>query len=137
MGRRTVMAGHVHTAANAVPPLDDTELGGLLDDLAGIHPGIDLIRDGLRLLALDRHTTDKTQTLIATLAGASDGTNTVSAIGLLIARLADPDTNPALRTLPLGQQKNAQIAGQAACFALTDPDLHQTASETSAAIDGT
>ncbi|AKZ60720.1 hypothetical protein SAM23877_p011 (plasmid) [Streptomyces ambofaciens ATCC 23877] len=131
------MAGHVHTADNAVPPLDD-DLAGLLEDLAAVQdPAIDQILSGLRLLALTRHTVDRTQTLIATLAGASDGTNVVSAIGLLIARLSDPDTNPALRTLPLDQQKNAALAGERACFALTDPELHQAASDTSAAIDGT
>lgn len=127
---------NVHTAANAVPAIDGTELGGLLDDLAGFHPGIDLIRDGLRLIALDRLTVSQTQTVIAVLAGGSDGLNLVAAIGQLIARLADPDTNPALRTLPLDQQKTARREGANAAYALTDPDLHQTAAETSAAIDG-
>ena len=131
------MAGphEVHTAGNAVPPLDD-ELAGLLDDLAGVHPGIDLIRDGLRLIALDRHTVDMTQTLVAVLAGGSGGLNLVNTIGQLIARLADADTNPALRHLPLEQQKQARREGQNTAYWLADPDLHQTASETSAAIDG-
>ena len=131
------MAGphEVHTDGNAVPPLDN-ELAGLLDDLAGVHPGIDLIRDGLRLIALDRHTVDMTQTLVAVLAGGSGGLNLVNAIGQLIARLADADSNPALRTLPLEQQKQARREGQNAAYWLADPELHQTASETSAAIDG-
>ncbi|MER6249355.1 hypothetical protein [Streptomyces griseorubiginosus] len=126
----------VHTAGNAVPPLD-SELEGLLDDLAGVHPGIDLIRDGLRLVALDRHTVDMTQTLVAVLAGGSDGLNLINTIGQVIARLADADTNPALRTLPLDVQKTARREGQNAAYWLADPELHQTASETSAAIDGT
>ena len=126
----------LHTEANAVPPLDN-ELAGLLDDLAGVHPGIDLIRDGLRLIALDRHTVDMTQTLVAVLAGGSDGLNLVNTIGQIIARLADADTNPALRTLPLERQKAARREGQNAAYWLADPELHQTASETSAAIDGT
>ena len=126
----------VHTAANAIPPLDD-DLADLLDDLAAVHdPGIDQILSGLRLLALSRHTPDRSQTLIATLAGGADGTNVVAAIGHLIARLADPDTNPALRPLPLDQQKQSTLAGQRTAFALTDPDLAQYASETAAAIDG-
>ncbi|MEU5043180.1 hypothetical protein [Streptomyces griseorubiginosus] len=125
----------VHTDGNAVPPLDN-ELAGLLDDLAGVHPGIDLIRDGLRLIALDRHTVDMTQTLVAVLAGGSDGLNLINTIGQLIARLADADTNPALRTLPLERQKQARREGQNAAYWLADPDLHQTASETAAAIDG-
>jgi hypothetical protein len=128
-----VTTNPVHTAGNAVPPLDDT-LAGLLDDLAGIHPGIDLIRDGVRLIALDRLTTDQTQTLDATLAGSSDGTDVITAIAHLIARLNNPHTNPSLRALPFDQQKNAQRHGEQALFALTDDWLHQHASEASAAI---
>ncbi|MFE0207017.1 hypothetical protein [Streptomyces sp. NPDC058985] len=127
---------HVHTADNAVPALDH-DLAGLLEDLATVQDaGIDQILAGIRLLALSRHTADRTQTLIATLAGASDGTNVISAIGLLIARLADAESNPGLRGLPLDRQKEARLAGERACYALTDPKLHQTASDTSAAIDG-
>lgn len=127
----------IHTVGNAVPPLDD-ELAGLFDDLAAVHDaGVDQILAGLRLIALARHTADRTQTLIATLAGGADGTNVLTAIGRVIARLADADTNPALRTLPLDQQKNAQLAGEHTAYALSDPDLHQYASETAAAIDGT
>jgi hypothetical protein len=99
---------NIHTAADAVPSLDGSELGGVLEDLAGFHPGIDLIRDGLRLIALDRLTVSQTQTLIAVLAGGSDGLNLVAAIGHLVARLADADSNPALRALPIDQQKTAR-----------------------------
>ncbi|MEU0625002.1 hypothetical protein ABZ329_29595 [Streptomyces rubiginosohelvolus] len=127
--------GPVHTEGNAVPPLDP-DLAGALDDLAGIHPGIDLIRDGIRHLALDRHTPDTTQTLLATLAGSS-GADAITAIGHLIARLANADHNPALRGLPLDTQKQAQRHGEQAAFHLNDPTLHQPASEASAAITGT
>ncbi|MDK0524982.1 hypothetical protein [Streptomyces sp. ML-6] len=126
--------GPVHTAGNAVPPLDD-DLAGVLDDLAGIHPGIDQIRSGIRLLALDRHTADKTQTLLAALAG-SEGADVLTALAYLVGRLSTADTNPALRILPLSQQKTAQQHGEAAVYDLTDPDLHQHASEASAAITG-
>nr|WSZ21162.1 hypothetical protein OH837_48825 [Streptomyces canus] len=126
----------LHTEANAIPTIDGTDIGGLLDDLAGVHHGIDLIRDGLRHLALDRHTVDMTQTLVAVLAGGSGGLNLINTIGQLIARLADADSNPALRTLPLERQKTARREGQNTAYWLADPDLHQTASETSAAIDG-
>ena len=132
------MAGpqHVHTAGNAVPPLDD-ELAGLLDDLAAVQdPGADQLIAGLRYMALNRYTTDQSQTRIAWLAGGADGTNFITAIGRVIARLSDSDTNPALRTLPLDQQKDAARAGHVAYMALSDPEIHQTASETAAAIDG-
>jgi hypothetical protein len=128
--------GGVHTADNQIPPLDD-ELAGLFDDLACVRDvGIDQILSGLRHIALARHSIDHSQTLTATLAGGVDGTNIVTAIGHIIARLADAESNPALRTLPLEQQKTARLAGEHAFRALADPDLHQTASETCAAIDG-
>jgi hypothetical protein len=124
----------LHTAANGVPPLDGTELGDLLDDLAGVHAGIDLIRDGLRLIALERHTPDCTQTLTVTLAGSPDGTDVLTAIGLAVARLTAPDTNPCLRTLPFDQQKDTQRHGEQLVYQLADPDLHQHASNASGAI---
>jgi hypothetical protein len=126
-------AQDVHTEANAVPPLDD-ELAGLLDDTAGVHAGIDLIRDGIRHLALARLTTDQTQTVIVTLAGSPDGTDLFTAIGLLVARLTNPDSNPSLRTLGFEQQKNTQRAGECLAFALADPDLHQHAADASGHI---
>lgn len=133
-----MMAGpqHVHTDGNAIPALDD-EMAGLFDDLASVQDaGIDQILAGLRLIALARHTADHTQTLIATLAGGSDATNVTALIGQVIARLANADQNPALRHLPLEQQKTARHHGELAHYALADPDLHQTAAETAAAIDG-
>lgn len=127
-------ANDVHTAGNAVPSVEGTEVGGLLEDLAAIHEGLDLIRDGIRLIAHDRLTTDQTQTLIAALAGATDGTNLINLIGETIARLANPDTNPCLRDLPLDQQKVIQLNGETTAFALNHDQLAQFASDTSAAI---
>lgn len=135
MAGRDPHSNPVHTAGNAVPPLDP-DLDGALDDLAGIHPGIDLIRDGIRHLALTRHTADTTQTLLATLAGSA-GADVITAIGHLVARLANADHNPALRTLPLDVQKTAQRHGEQAAFHLNNPDLHQPTSEASATITGT
>jgi hypothetical protein len=126
----------VHTDGNAIPPLDD-ELAGLLEDLADVHDaGVDQIISGLRLIALSRHSIDRTQTLVAVLAGGADGLNLVAAIGQVIARLANADTNPSLRTLPLHQQKTTQLNGETTAFVLAHPDLAQFASDTSAAIDG-
>ena len=128
-------ANHVHTADNAVPPITGN-LADTLDDLTGIHPGIDLIRDGIRLIALDRHTPDTTQTLIAALAGGADGTNCLNLIGQLIDRLADPDTNPALRTLPFDQQKTCRMHGETTAYVLSLTHIADFASNTAAAIDG-
>lgn len=119
-----------HAAANAVPALDGTELAGVLEDLAGIHAGIDLIRDGLRLLAVDRLNVDLTQTVLAALCGSPDGTDVEGAIGLLEARLTNPTTNPCLRSLPDDQQKEAQRHGENTAHLLTDP--YHPARETTA-----
>ncbi|WP_045562756.1 hypothetical protein [Streptomyces sp. FxanaA7] len=126
----------VHTAGNAVPPVDGTDLGDILDDLEGFHPGIDLIRDGIRLIATDRLTLAQTQTLCAVLAGAN-GVDVLTLIAHTVARLTDADTNPSLRTLPLEQQKTAALHGEHLVFDLADDDLHQHASEAAAAITGT
>jgi hypothetical protein len=96
---------------DAVPPLDD-DRAGVLDDLQGIHCGIDLIRDGIRLLGLDRHTADQTQTILAALTGSDDNTDVLAAIALLIQRLTDPATNPALRPLPYEAAKRIQQCGE-------------------------
>jgi hypothetical protein len=125
---------HVHTAGNAVPALDGTELGGLLDDLDGIHAGIDLIRDGIRLLALERLTREQTQLLTVTLAGSPDGTDVLGLIAAVVARLTNPDSNPALRDLPFDRQKECQQAGEELAFDLAAPELRGHASRASAAI---
>lgn len=124
----------LHTPANAVPPVTGTELGDVLEDLEGIHAGIDLIRDGLRLIALDRHDLNDTQVLLATLAGSPDGTDVLGAVGQLVARLANADTNPCLRSLPLEQQEAARKHGWTASYELLDPDLRDSASHTNAAL---
>jgi hypothetical protein len=126
-------ATSLHTEGNAVPPLD-ADLEEKLAALRGIHPALDLAADALRTLLLDRLTLDTTQTSIAALGGWED--NLIALIGAAIQRLSDPDTNPCLRTLPLDQQKRIQHAGQKTAYWHADPDLAQTASETSAAITG-
>jgi hypothetical protein len=112
------MAAHpgtdVHTADNAVPPLND-DLAGLLDDLRGFHYGLDLIADGVRALALDRLTIPQTQTVVTMLAGSTDPAgqqiDVAALIAALVARLLNADENPALRTLPATVQDQARTAG--------------------------
>lgn len=124
----------VHTAGNAVPPLDP-ELAGLLDDLEDVHDeGIQLLCDGIRHIAVKRLTVDKTQTLAVTLAGSPDGTDVLTAIGLLAARILNADSNPALRTLSLTAQKTTQLHGENLVRHLGDHELHQHASNASGAI---
>ena len=131
------MAGHVHTEGNAVPSVDGTELGDVLDDLMAnpSHPGIALICDGVRLLAHDRHDVNGTQVLLAELAGSPDATDVLALIGHLAARLANADTNPCLRRLPLDAQKEAAHQGWLTAHHLADPDLRTSASNANAALD--
>ena len=121
------------TDGNAVPPLD-AELAGVLDDLAGIHAGMDLLRDGIRLLALDRHTLDDTQLITVSLAGSPDGIDVLTAIGLLVARLTNPDAAPCLRALTFEAQKETQRHGENLLHQLTDQHLHGHASNASGCI---
>ncbi|MEU9014270.1 hypothetical protein AB0D12_31775 [Streptomyces sp. NPDC048479] len=129
-------AADVHTADNAVPPLDE-DLAGCLDDLAGVHPGIDLIRDGYRLLATDRLDTDQTQTILATLAG-SPGADVTTLLALLVQRLTNPDSNPCLRALDPDAQKTVKHLGQVHAFetAAFATRPYEPVAEASAAIDG-
>ena len=130
------MAGnHVHTEGNQVPSIDGTDLGNLLEDLYGIDPGIDLMLDGARLIATSRHTINTTQVLIAVLAGSPDALDVISLPGLLVERLTNPDTNPALRTLPLDQQKNAAREGWLTAYHLNDPELRNSAANANAHLD--
>lgn len=104
----------VHTADNAVPPLND-DLDGLLEYLRGFHHGIDLIADGVRAIALDRHDIRTTQSLVTMLAGSTDPAGTqidvLALVAALVARLLNADENPALRTLPTDTQDQARTAG--------------------------
>jgi hypothetical protein len=108
-------ARHTDTA---VPPLDDN-LQGCLDDVAHIHPGLDLIRDGIRLIALDGLSADQTQTILAALAG-SDGCDALTALALLIQRLTDSDTNPALRAVHPALAKTIQGLGEQQAFMFSE-----------------
>jgi hypothetical protein len=130
-----MMAGHVHTEGNAVPGLDGTELGGILDDLHGFDEGIDLIVDGIRLIALRRLPIDQVQLLLATIAGSPDGTDLIGALGRLAERITDTDNSPALRDLPMDTQKTAALHGANTAYALLDPELRGPASAACAALD--
>ncbi|MYR75201.1 MULTISPECIES: hypothetical protein [unclassified Streptomyces] len=116
------------TALTATTDLDDT-----LDDLSGIHHGIDHIRHGLALLAASTHTADRLQTIIAALAG-SDGADVLTAIAHTITHLTNPDTQPAVANLPAERRKACEHHGQLAAYNLQDPDLRTHTSNASAAI---
>ncbi|MFF6844739.1 hypothetical protein ACFY8X_39115 [Streptomyces tanashiensis] len=116
-----------------VPPLDD-DLAGALDDMVGIHPGIDGFVDMIRLLALDKLTADQTQSILVTLAGAD--ASILTAIGLLVQRLTNPDTNPALDTLNAQTAKDVQVLGEQFAYDLAVLDPGARLNEAAARIDG-
>lgn len=126
-------AAPVPSRAQPVKPLDD-ELDGQLEDTAGVHAGIDLIRDGIRLLALDRLTADQTQSILSTIAGAD--ANVLTALGLLVQRLTNPDTNPALDTLTAQTAKDVQVLGEQFAYGLAELAPGELTSEAAALIDG-
>lgn len=123
----------LHTPANAVPPLD-ADFEAALDAIRGIHPGLELIADGLRLIALGRTSLDDTQTVTVALAGSPDHQDALALIGYTVGRLTNPESNPGLHKISLTAQKNTQLAGENLVRHLADPDLHQHASDASAAI---
>ncbi|MFJ9799852.1 hypothetical protein [Streptomyces sp. NPDC101145] len=124
----------VHTADNAVPPLDE-DLEDRIADLRGIHPGVDLILDGARLIALDRHTLDRTQTLLSTIAG-NGGTDLLEVLAQLVRRLTDPAQNPCLRTLDPDTQKAVQRLGEQHAYETAEYTPREHPSEAAALIDG-
>ncbi|MFB7592349.1 hypothetical protein [Streptomyces sp. NPDC056169] len=115
-----------------VPPLDD-ELAGVLDDMVGIHPAIDLMADAMRLLALDKLSADQTQSALVTLAGAD--ANVLSAIGLLVQRLTSA-SNPALDSLPAQTARDVQQLGEQFAYDLAELAPGERLSEAAARIDG-
>lgn len=127
-------AAPVPSRTNPVPPLDEDGLGRVLEDTAGFHAGVDLIRDGLRLLALDRLDREQTMNVLAALAGAE--TNIVTAIGYLVERLTNQDTNPALDELGAATAKNVQVYGERYRYELAEFGPHQHAAEAVGLIDG-
>lgn len=88
------------------------QVDDLAADLYGIHPGLDLALEGIRMVARDlarprttdtsqARALDTTQTLLATLAGGTHGNpDLLALIAALVVQLGDPATNPALATIP-------------------------------------
>ncbi|MFH8581589.1 hypothetical protein [Streptomyces zaomyceticus] len=127
-------AAPVPSRTQPVPPLDEDGLGGVLDDLAGFHAGIDFLRDGIRLLALDQLDREQTMNVLAALAGTDQ--SIVTAIGYLVERLTNPDTNPALDALDAETAKSVQVYGERYRYQLTEDGPHQHAAEAVGLIDG-
>ncbi|MYX88454.1 MULTISPECIES: hypothetical protein [unclassified Streptomyces] len=127
--------GPVHTPGNAVPNIDDTELGRALDSLHGVHPGLTLVADGLRHIAHDRHHITRIPTILNALAGDPHGHSLIDVIGHLVARLTDADQTPTLRQLNLDEQKTVQQLGEESLYQLTDMDLQKPAAEAAVVLD--
>ncbi|MFD9721110.1 hypothetical protein [Streptomyces sp. NPDC059076] len=110
------------------------DLEGVLDDTAGVHHGIDLIREGIRHLATTPHTADQTQVVLAALTG-EHGADLITAIGLLVRHLTSPDTNPSLRTLPTDRRETVTELGQQYAYLAAEFTPRRHATEAIAHID--
>ncbi|MEU9998107.1 hypothetical protein [Streptomyces sp. NPDC050848] len=126
-------AAPIPSRTNPVPPLDE-ELAEHLDTIPLVHPGLAMIADGLRLLAVDKLTADQTQTILTTLSGAD--ANVLAAIGLTAQRLTNPDTNPALDTLDAQTAKDVQHLGEQFAYDLAVLHPGDRLNEAAARIDG-
>jgi hypothetical protein len=105
----------------------------LMDDLTGFHPALDRAVAALgELLAADL-TADQSQSLVAALGGLADGGFT-TLTALVVQRIANPDTNPALAELDADRKQTLRRLGSE--YTALVNDSTDTASELSAAIDG-
>lgn len=91
----------------------DSELAGLLEDLAGIDPNLDAILAHLAQLATAKPQPSQLQTVLYRLAG-NQGLDLISVIGLTVRHLTR--TSPAVDTLPDPARKTALEAGERAEF---------------------
>lgn len=117
----------------AVPPLDQDH-ADLDEGLFGIHAGLDLIRAGFRLLALERLTADQTQTIIAALAGSEDS-DVLGLLNATVKRLTDPAMNPALHGISERRVQRAQSLAEVFDHLVAVSGLRGIGSETSRALD--
>lgn len=127
----------IPTRPPEVPPLDENGLGGTLEDLSGFQlAGLDMVLDGLRLLALSRLTPEQTTNALVALTGDSDGDGVITAIGQLVERLTNPDTNPALDVLDAETAKDVQVYGERYRHELAEMNPGHLAAEAVARIHG-
>lgn len=121
-----------------LPPLSD-ELADVLDGEYGtpdIDTGIDHLRDGIRRLAETPLTLRQTQSVLAALT-AIDGCDVLTGLALLVGRLTDPTTKPALGALPLDLQKEIQRNGEEYARLTADYAPRHLINDALAAIDTT
>lgn len=108
-------------------------IADLMDDLTGFHPALDRAVGALGELLTADLTADQSQSLVAALGGLADGGFT-TLTALVVQRIANPDTNPALADLDADRKQTLRRLGSE-YTALVD-DSRDTASELAAVIDG-
>lgn len=118
----------------AVPPLDD-DLDAAFDELRGFGPDMDQILNALHRIAARPHTVSSTQTHLAVLAGNCP--NVSDLIALVVARLGDSRTNPALQGLPAPVQDGVRELTADYAALTVENDTYALVSEATAVIDGT
>lgn len=118
----------------AVPPLDD-DIEAAFDELRGFGPDMDQLVDALHRIAVRPHTVGSTQTHMAVLAGNCP--NVADLIAMVVARLGDSRSNPALRALPAPVQAGVRELTADYAALTVENDTYALVSEATAVIDGT
>lgn len=116
----------------AVPPLDD-DLAAAFEELRGFGQDTDQLLDALHRIAVRAHTVRSTQTHMAVLAGNCP--NVSDLIAMVLARLGDSRTNPALRTLPAPVQEGVRELTADYAALTVENDTYSLISEATASID--
>ena len=106
-------------------------LAYLIDQLRGVNADLDKVADGLEGLTTRTYDRDERQTTIAFLTGNADS-DLVTVTAVLTQHLC---TVPADQGMREQDRKTAEQHGQDVALLLTDPRLHQPASEAAALID--
>ncbi|WP_399559046.1 hypothetical protein OIA45_49090 (plasmid) [Streptomyces chartreusis] len=123
------------TNTTVTVPALSTDIADLVDDLTGFHPVLDRAVAALADLATADLDADGSQSVVAAL-GAFDTGNVATLLGLVVRRIASPDSNPALADLPADRKQTLRRLGAEYAAALDDSYVGQLAAEASAVIEG-
>lgn len=121
----------MNTTTISTPALS-TEIADLMDGLTGFHPALDRIVAGFGELLSADLSADESMSAVAVLGGLVDG-SFATLLGLSLRRLADPDANPALASLPEEQQQLLRRIG-AEYAAEADNDAQRNRAASAAAV---
>ena len=94
----------MNTTITAIATPDADDLVETAADLTECGGSIAKIVEGLTEIAHAEHTTDSTSLMLSVLGGGVHGPDVLQLLALVVQRLGNPDTNPALRELSTARQ---------------------------------